>query len=188
MDHATPDATPGHPHREALRMMIAAFAILRHRGAAEFAAPHDESGVEQPAGFQVVEQRGDGAVGLGAVEIVVFLEVVVSIPGSRPFIAPAVELHKAHAALDESAREQAVAAEVGGDFVVEPVAAAHRLCLAAQIGAFRGAHLHPEGEFVGMDPRSQAALGGLSGSVVGIPLFQEIEPRPLTIGGDMARG
>ena len=64
------DAAAGHPHRERLRMMIAAqFAsgvriAFHHRRAAEFAAPDDQRVVEQAALFQILDQRGAGLVGL----------------------------------------------------------------------------------------------------------------------------
>ena len=36
------DAAAGHPHRKAVRIMVAAVAFFGHRRAAEFAAPDDQ--------------------------------------------------------------------------------------------------------------------------------------------------
>jgi hypothetical protein len=39
--------------------VVAAVSLLTHRRASEFAAPEDESGVEEPAGFEILQQAGD---------------------------------------------------------------------------------------------------------------------------------
>ncbi len=58
------DAAAGHPHRERLRMMVAAEAAAEaglafdHRRAAEFAAPDHERVVEQAALLQILHQGG----------------------------------------------------------------------------------------------------------------------------------
>ena len=62
------DAAAGQPHREGIRVMVAAVgAPLHHRRAAEFAAPDDERVVQQAALLQVLDQRGAGLVGIQAV-------------------------------------------------------------------------------------------------------------------------
>ena len=59
------DAAAGQPHREGVRMMVAAVrSALHHRRAAELAAPDDERVVEQPALLQVLDQRRAGLVGV----------------------------------------------------------------------------------------------------------------------------
>ena len=47
------DARARHPHAERIRMVVAAVFALRERRAAEFAAPHHESRIQQAARFQV---------------------------------------------------------------------------------------------------------------------------------------
>ena len=53
------DPAAGHPHRESLRMMVAAQAppenrvAFDHRRAAEFAAPNDQRLIQEPALFEV---------------------------------------------------------------------------------------------------------------------------------------
>ena len=81
-------------------------AKLRHRRAAKLTAPDHERLVEQPAAAEIAHQRSDGLVHLAAlpgelVEEVVARVRAVAVP------APVVELHEAHAALDEAPREQA---------------------------------------------------------------------------------
>ena len=53
------DAAAGHPHREAVGVVVAAGAlgVFGGRLAAELAAPDDERLVEQPALLQILEQR-----------------------------------------------------------------------------------------------------------------------------------
>jgi hypothetical protein len=58
---ARADAAAGHPDGEPGRVVLAAAIALHHRGPAELARPDDQRRVEQPALFQVGEQRGDPA-------------------------------------------------------------------------------------------------------------------------------
>ena len=103
------DAAAGHPHREGLRMMIAAHAASeRHTGldhwrATEFTAPDDERAVEQAALLEVLHKRGAGLVGVLAVVAHVALDVAVRVP------AFVVNVDEPHAALDHASREQASA-------------------------------------------------------------------------------
>ena len=55
-------AAAGHPHGEAVGVVVAAVALLAHRRAAELAAPDDQRLVEQAAALQVVQQAGDRLV------------------------------------------------------------------------------------------------------------------------------
>ena len=72
---ATFEATPGGPHRKAVRVVVAACALGVLSGwlSSEFAAPHDDRAVQQPALFQVLNQTGDRFVGITSVLRVVFL-------------------------------------------------------------------------------------------------------------------
>ena len=63
VDGAPLDAAAGQPHGEAVRVVVAALALLRHRHPAELAAPDDQRLVEQPAPLQVGQQAGDRLVG-----------------------------------------------------------------------------------------------------------------------------
>ena len=60
------DAAAGHPHGEAPWVVVAAVAFFALGGAAEFAAPDDEGGVEETACFEVFEETCDGFIGLTA--------------------------------------------------------------------------------------------------------------------------
>ncbi len=79
-DGAGLDATAGEPHREAVRVVIAAVTALRHRQAAELGAPDDERGIEQSALFQIFQEAGDRKVCHSAHLFVVADEVFVGIP------------------------------------------------------------------------------------------------------------
>ena len=63
------DAAAGHPHREAVGVVVAAGAlgVLGGRLPAELAAPDDERLVEQAAPLEVLEQAGDRLVGVAGV-------------------------------------------------------------------------------------------------------------------------
>src|SRR5438128_8901449 len=65
------DAAAGEPHREGVRVMVAAqelrpAPLLVHGRAPELAAPDDQGRVEQPPLLQVLEKRGRRLVGLAA--------------------------------------------------------------------------------------------------------------------------
>src|SRR5262245_8571960 len=84
--------------------MIAA-AALRHRGAAELAAPDDQGIIEQPALLQIHHQRGTAAIGVTREYLHVPAHFGVMIP---PAVA---HLHEADAALHHAPGEEAVLRE-----------------------------------------------------------------------------
>src|SRR5436190_12668762 len=91
------------PHREGIRMMIAAVvAALDHWRAAKFAAPDDQRLIEQTALLEVFEQRRARLIRIKAILLEIFDQVAVLVPG---FVE---ELNVTHAALDQPPREKAV--------------------------------------------------------------------------------
>src|ERR1043166_5500339 len=92
------DAAAGEPDAEAVRMMIAAVAILGAGRAAKFAAPEDERRVEQAALGEVGQQARDRQVGLIATTLRASGVVAVRIPR----LARHEELHETNAAFDET--------------------------------------------------------------------------------------
>ena len=120
-----PDPAAREEQREALDVVVAAVA-LRHRRAAELAAPDDERLVEQAALLQVQDQCRRRLVHLARLHGDVALDPAVVVP------VAVVELHETHAALDEAPRQQAV----GGEAAVErrdSVRRAHVRGLARQV-------------------------------------------------------
>ena len=103
--------------------MVAAGAlgVLGGRLPAELAAPDDQRLVEQAALLQVLEQAGDRLVGVAGVLGVVLDDVAVGVPVVVVVGAAGVELDEAHAALDQPAGQQALAAEVVGLLLVDAV-------------------------------------------------------------------
>ena len=87
--------------------VVASAAVVDARGAAELAEDHHERLAEQAVGLEVADERGEGGIHGGAVvpHRVEDAAVVVE--------AAAVDLHEAHARLDEAAGEQGAAAELG---------------------------------------------------------------------------
>src|SRR5262245_38712387 len=104
MGAAALDPSAGEPAREAVRMMVTPVAALGARRAAELGAPDDERFVEQAAPLQVVDQRGNGLVGLSAKGRMSRLQSAVRIPRACPAVGTVKDLHKAHAFFDESPR------------------------------------------------------------------------------------
>ena len=77
--------------------------------------------VEQAALLEVGEQAGDRRVGLAGELAVVVLDVGVAVPAPLVLHAAGVDLHEAHAALDQPAGDQALLGEVVAALVVEAV-------------------------------------------------------------------
>jgi hypothetical protein len=105
------DAAAGEPHRDPVRVVIAAVAALGGRGPAELAAPPHQRVVEQAAALEVAEQAGDGPIDLAGVLLVVAAEVGVPVPlDGRVAVR---HLDEAHAALDQAAGQEALPGKRG---------------------------------------------------------------------------
>ena len=91
------DATAGEKHREGSIVVVAAIAALSHGRATEFAAPDDEGIVEKAAVLEVLDESGDGLVGVLAVFRERFVQTAVLVPGFME------KLNEADVALNESA-------------------------------------------------------------------------------------
>ena len=113
--------------------MIAPLGSLAARHAAELGRPDHDRVVEQAAGLQVLDQRRGRLVHAAAHVAVVAGEVFVAVPVAprKAVVGAAPDLHEPHAPLEQPPGDQAVAAEVLGDLLVEPVQLARRLGLAA---------------------------------------------------------
>ena len=175
------DAAAGEPHGEAVRIVIAAVAALRHGEAAEFGAPDDEGGIEQAALLEVGEKAGDREVGHAAHFLVVADEVFVRVPLHGDGSAAGVELDEADAAFDEAAGEQAAGAEFVGALLVDAVELAGGGGFLGEIDGFGGGTLHAEGELVGADAGGHFAVA-IEGVHL-VHLLQEVEGVALARGG-----
>ena len=60
------DASPRHPHRVPLGVMIAAVCSLTDGRSAELTAPEHKRVIQQPPRFQIFQQRGNGLIDLFA--------------------------------------------------------------------------------------------------------------------------
>src|SRR5581483_5382093 len=101
----------GHPHTEAIRMMIAAAALsLYSRSPAELSPPDHDRFLQQAALFQILQQTGDGQVHLGRQLAVILLKLGMSIP-FRQRSTTVINLHKPNAALNQAPGRKAPLAE-----------------------------------------------------------------------------
>src|SRR5206468_7321565 len=138
----------GHPADKSAAVMVAALAPLGEGHASKLGAPKHQGVLEHAAGFEVLEQAGDGLVDGGADrrKLLRDTRVIVPIAGRTARAAP--DLHEAHAALEEAAGEQAAPPEVFRHFVVEAVKFARRLAFAGEVERRGRAELHAGGEFI----------------------------------------
>ena len=95
------DAAAGHPHGEAVGVMIApgAFGVFGSGLATEFAAPDDEGSIKQTSVFEVLKKAGNGFVGVAGVVVVIFFEIAVSVPVVVVVGAARVNLNEANSPL-----------------------------------------------------------------------------------------
>src|SRR5436309_2468711 len=100
-------------------MIAATRTLLERRHPAKLRGPDDERVAQQPARFQVLEQRGAGLVEDRPVNVVLRLEGFVSVPIPDAFahrVSAVEKLDEAHAALQQTPGEQTIAREAGFDF------------------------------------------------------------------------
>src|SRR5438105_7475663 len=150
------DAGARHEISKSFGIVIAAVASLADRLAAKFSAPHHEGLVQQSTLFEVSEERGDRLVDLGAMNLEVLLHAIVGIPVLLLVSAAMIDLHEAHAALNQPARNQALAAEgrraecewMVGLGSVQSVHYFGRRRFASQIQGFGSRRLKLKGQFV----------------------------------------
>src|SRR5262249_39619481 len=98
-------ATARHPRGEAPGIVVAAVAFFVEGRAPEFPAPHDQSGIEQAARFEIGQQSGDRDIGLLTTTPMQLVEVGVRVPAAS---APGIQLDEAYAALYQTPRQQAI--------------------------------------------------------------------------------
>src|SRR5262249_26605533 len=117
--------------------------------------------VEEAALFQVAQQPGDWEVGpvAGGFEFGGEIRVVV------PDLLVDVELHEAHAALDEPAGDPAAPAGRIGRPPGRALQIERRLRFARQVEGVGRGELHAGGEFVASDSRVEVRLAGPGGAV-----------------------
>ena len=179
------DAAAGHPHGEAVGVVVAAVAFLRHRRAAELAAPDDQGLVEQAAALQVLEQAGDRLVHRAAESWRGCLSM--SAVGVPLAAGAAVELDEPHAALDQAAGQQAVPADGLGRRIVQAVEGERLGGLARQVDGLGGLGLHAEGQLVALDPGVELGLVGPRREMAAVEPVQQLElallPRRADLGG-----
>src|SRR5437762_3163882 len=102
-------------------MVAATVFTLRHGLTAKFTAPDDKRLVEQASTLQIGKQRSNRPIDFGRVNRQILLLPLVGVPVLLLVAAARIDLDKTHAALDEAAGNQALAAEprgAVGQFVV----------------------------------------------------------------------
>src|SRR5262249_46830749 len=112
------NSAPGHPHREAPWIVVAAIALFVERRTTEFASPDDQRILQHPSPLQIGEQPGDWFIGSTAPFGVVALDTLMRIPAAA---RTAIQLDEAHASFDEPSRHQAVCSERSGSRIIQAV-------------------------------------------------------------------
>ena len=182
-DLAALDAAAGHPHGEAVRIVIAALAALRRRRAAELARPHDERFLELTARREILEQRRDRLVDFPRLAQRAFVGVVVVIP-ILAVAAAGDDLHETHATLGEPARDEAARAEVTRLFIVDAVEFPRLGGFAHDVGGLGRGRLHAKRQLVGGDARIELRGGGAGlRGVAAVEPLREVERRALARRG-----
>ena len=124
---------------------------------------------------EVGQQAGDRPVDGPGVPGVVGLEVAVLVP------VAVAQLDEPDARLDEPPGQQALAAEVGGLVVVDPVEGLGRVRLPGQVHHLGQRPLHPEGQLVRLDDPLDAGVDPLALEQLAVHRLDEVELEPLGV-------
>ena len=166
------DASAAEPVGENERVMIAALAALRRRHAAKLGGPQDERVLEHSALLEILDEGRGAARHAKGERAVVALEVLMGIPvAAREAVVIATpHLHKAHAALQQPPRRQALLGEikclfVSADFLepilraaVEAVGLEDVLRLGLEVERLRCGQLHTGSKFIATDARVEPLI------------------------------
>ena len=154
------DAPAGHPRGVSVGVMVPApaFAVvefaLDERGATEFAAPDDESILEETEALEILDEGGAGLIGIAALGVEFGGQGIMLIPASVH------ELNAAGTAFDQAPRHQAVMRESAWFIDLGPVAFENLLWFLRKVGEFGDAGLHPERHFVLGDAGGDFGVAG----------------------------
>ena len=125
--HAAANAAAGQPHGEAVGMVVAAVGLPSAAGVRPNSPPQITSvSSSRPRLFRSWSRPAIGRSVASGVACVAALEVAVLVPGLEA-AGRVVELHEAHASLDQPARQQALPAEDVGRRLIDPVQPPGRL-------------------------------------------------------------
>ena len=157
VDHASLDAAAGQPDGKAPVIVVAtpagsAVDHLDGRRPAELAAAENQRLLEQPALFEVGQQCRDPLIAVPGQVAMVFLDVVVAVPGLRLAM---VKLDESHAALDQAAGDQELPR-----LHARPVGLAYMTRLLLDVEGVGGGHLHAVRQLEAGDPRVEGVIFG----------------------------
>ena len=164
------------------------FAPLAGGSSAELACPDHQGALQQSAALQVLEQAGDGKVGLSAVQRVVLDHVAVSVPGVVAVAAAGIDLDEADAPFHQPTGNEALAAEFLRLRVLQSVQAPRGLGFAGQVHGFGSRLLHPERQLVAGDSGHQLAVLGSGGATHPVQAGEQPELVALLGRGDAFLG
>ena len=85
------------------------------------------------------------------------------------------DLHEPHATFGEPSREQALATEVVGLFLADPVHVACGLGFVAQVDQVRNLGLHPEGQLERFNDPLEPVVGTVALKVTAVHRLQQVE-------------
>src|ERR1043165_5976419 len=101
------------------------------------------------------------------------LEIAMGVPRTAALRGAAIDLHDAHATLDEPSREQAFAAGILRIRVVEAVETFCFVAFARNIDCFRHASLHSKSKIVSSHASAQRGIILAAAQVPGIEALQK---------------
>ena len=186
VDLASLHAAARQPAGEAVVIVIAAVDLagvgsrsgkLDGRSPSKFAAPQDERFIEQPAFFQIAEQRADRFVALACQAAVIDLDVVVVVP-RLAFAVP--KLDEANASFDEASGDQKLPR-----LNARSVSLLHVLRFLLDVEGVGRLHLHPVSQLERMDASFQRGFVRAGLGVTAVQFLQQIELPPLLAPSDL---
>ena len=180
----------GHPTGEPVRVVIPSLsALLEKRHASEFGAPDHEGVLQKTPLSQVADEGRRGLIEDGRVAVVLFLELVVTVPVefAAAGVGPIEELHKPHAPLHEPPCQDAVAGKTrldGMAGVVRSVGPQDVGRLGRQVADLRNAELHSRRQLIAGDSRGEFFVTGVRFEVALVQLPEQASGGLIGLAGD----
>ena len=116
----------------------AALGVFRRWLASEFTAPDNQGVFQHVSLFEILQQPSQWFVSFTGVQIVVVLQVTVSIPVVVVVSTARINLHHSHAAFDHASGQQTLSTDGGTFGVVEAVKFLCGLGFLTDVHSFRG--------------------------------------------------
>ena len=160
------------------------FADFAHWRSPKLTAPDHDGIFQQPALFQIANQRHAGLINVTADRRQVLFKILCGAAVMIP--VRMIKLHEPHTAFSKSAGQQTITGEAGFSGIFDTVQIQSLFGFSCRIHQFRRTGLHSIGHLIGVDPCRDLAITGQSQSL-SVQFSNRSEDIILLLGRNHAR-